>query len=323
MTAPGGVVLAVTLLLAAAVLAVRLGGPRPRDRLGIVCALPRGAPRPADVRSTRRTPGGGQTVRIRWNGGARAPHIRWNGGARAARTVAVTASAILGLTFGGPVAAVFAGTYTALVVRSALAALAAGRARRAAAAVDDLVSGLADDLRAGLPPGAALSAGVAALADAEGLAGASSSSPSVASALLPVTHAAATGEDVPMALRRCTIPGAGTALARLAAAWEVADTSGAPLADVLARAEADLKALRHRRDLVSSHVAASMATVRMLAVLPVVGIGIGYTLGGNPLQFLLRTFEGAVCALLALVLQVSGLLWAERVSAAPARSGST
>jgi tight adherence protein B len=223
--------------------------------------------------------------------------------------------------FGGPVAAVFAGTYTALVARSVLAARTAGRARRAASAVDDFVGGLADDLRAGLPPGAALSAGVAALADAEGLAGGSASGPSAA--LQPVTHAAVTGEDVPTALRRCTVTGAGTALAHLAAAWQVADTSGAPLADVLARVEADLSALRHRRDLLSSEVAASMVTVRMLAVLPVVGIGVGYTLGGDPLQFLLRTSEGAVCALLALLLQVSGLLWAERVTAAPGRLGST
>jgi tight adherence protein B len=176
--------------------------------------------------------------------------------------------------------------------------------------VDDLVSGLAADLRAGLLPGLALRLGAESLA-------LSAAAPPVAAAVA----AAAAGDDVPAALRSAPVPGGKVGMARLAAAWHVADTSGAPLSEVLDRLEADLTSLRHRRDLVDAQTTAATTTVRMLAVLPVLGLGLGYTLGGDPLGFLLHTAAGSVCALLALALQVAGLLWGEHIAAAPIRSG--
>jgi tight adherence protein B len=176
--------------------------------------------------------------------------------------------------------------------------------------VDDLVSGLAADLRAGLLPGPALRLG------AESLTLSAAASP-VAAAVA----AAAAGDDVPTALRTAPVPGGEVGMARLAAAWQVADTSGAPLTEVLDRLDADLTSLRRRRDLVDAQTTAATTTVRMLAVLPVLGLGLGYTLGGDPLGFLLHTAAGAVCALLALALQAAGLLWGEHIAAAPIRSG--
>ncbi|HEY0359593.1 MAG TPA: secretion protein F, partial [Mycobacteriales bacterium] len=120
-------------------------------------------------------------------------------------------------------------------------------------------------------------------------------------------------------LRELHLPGGRAALTRLAAAWEVADSAGAPLADVLDRLDADLAALRRRRTRARAETAAASATVRMLALLPLLGLGLGYALGADPLEVLLHSAGGAGSALVALALQATGLLWAERLASPPER----
>ena len=51
----------------------------------------------------------------------------------------------------------------------------------------------------------------------------------------------------------------------------------------------------------------------MLAALPLGGIGLGYAIGADPLDVLLRTPLGAGCAMVAVVLQCAGFLWAQRL----------
>jgi tight adherence protein B len=105
--------------------------------------------------------------------------------------------------------------------------------------------------------------------------------------------------------------GLGTAeAARLVAVTaEVGERLGAPLADLLDRIEADLRAAERRRAEVAAQTAGARATTWLLAGLPVAGLALGYTIGGDPLDVLLHTPLGAVCAVAALALQAGGLGW--------------
>jgi tight adherence protein B len=103
-------------------------------------------------------------------------------------------------------------------------------------------------------------------------------------------------------------------LARVGAAWQVADETGAPLADLLDRLEVDLRGVERVRLAAAAHAAGTRATAGLLAVLPVAGIGVGYGMGAHPLAVLLGTPLGAGCAAVAVLLQVAGLVWTDRLS---------
>jgi tight adherence protein B len=107
-------------------------------------------------------------------------------------------------------------------------------------------------------------------------------------------------------------------LGRLAqAAVRLADRTGAPLADLLERIEADARATDRGLAAAAAQAAGSRATAWLLAALPLGGIGLGYGVGVDPVAVLLHTPVGGGCAVVAVVLQLSGLLWAERLGAAP------
>jgi tight adherence protein B len=103
-------------------------------------------------------------------------------------------------------------------------------------------------------------------------------------------------------------------LARVDSAWQVADETGAPLADLLDRLEVDLRGGERVRLAAAAHAAGTRATAGLLAVLPVAGVGVGYGMGADPLAVLLRTPLGAGCAAVAVLLQVAGLVWTDRLS---------
>jgi tight adherence protein B len=104
---------------------------------------------------------------------------------------------------------------------------------------------------------------------------------------------------------------------RVGTARRVADTTGAPLADLVDRLEVDLRGLERVRLVAAAHAAGTRATAALLGVLPVAGIAVGYGMGGDPLRVLLRTPVGAGCALGALALQLAGLAWTARLSRPP------
>ena len=118
---------------------------------------------------------------------------------------------------------------------------------------------------------------------------------------------------------------AGTALAGLAgdpgdplrsrvgAAVRLAERTGAPLADVLERIEADARGADRARAACAAQTAGSRATAWLLAGLPVAGIGLGYAIGADPLAVLLHTPIGAACAAGAVALQLAGLAWTGRI----------
>ncbi|MBB5111147.1 tight adherence protein B [Micromonospora echinospora] len=113
-------------------------------------------------------------------------------------------------------------------------------------------------------------------------------------------------------------PGRVARLAR--AAGKLADRTGAPLADLLERIEADARAADRGLAAAAAQAAGARATAWLLAALPLGGIGLGYGIGVDPVAVLLHTPVGGGSALAAVALQVGGLLWAERLGVTPGRA---
>ncbi|MCW3843602.1 hypothetical protein ONA70_26205 [Micromonospora yasonensis] len=110
-------------------------------------------------------------------------------------------------------------------------------------------------------------------------------------------------------------------VARLArAAVRLADRTGAPLAELLERVEADARATDRGFAAAGAQAAGARATAWLLAALPLGGIGLGYAIGVDPVTVLLHTPVGGGSALAAVALQIGGLLWAERLGATPGRT---
>jgi tight adherence protein B len=102
----------------------------------------------------------------------------------------------------------------------------------------------------------------------------------------------------------------------VAAVWTVSERSGAPAAAVLDRVEQDLRTgVRHRQE-ISAQLAGARSTAALLAVLPLLGIGLGMAMGARPLHTLLGTGRGQVALLVGTGLDALGLLWTARIVAA-------
>jgi len=198
----------------------------------------------------------------------------------------------------GPVA------IAAMVVVVGVAAAERARTRRArqrratAELVEECVAVLSAELRAGRSASAAW-------------AGAADVAPGL---LSPAAQSAALGGDPTHAMRTAAAtPGADT-LRDVAAAWTVAQSTGAPLADLLGRAAAlakdDAVTLRE----VEEQLAPVRATARVLAVLPVLGLLLGGALGVDVVSLLLRSGWGQLCLLAAAALVATGLWVLERVA---------
>jgi tight adherence protein B len=201
---------------------------------------------------------------------------------------------VLAGALGGPVAAVVAAGYAVLGLRAARRAVVQRDVTVARTAALDIIGGLAADLRAGAAPAPAVYAARAGLSRCAG---------------------AATGRGGPdPAVRR--------AAARLAAACEVSERLGAPLADLLDRVESDLRATERARAAVAAQTTGARASAALLALLPVAGVGLGYAMGADPVGTLLHTPLGAACAVGALLLQYGGLGWTGRLCRAAVERAS-
>jgi tight adherence protein B len=148
------------------------------------------------------------------------------------------------------------------------------------------ITGLAAELRAGRAPERALEA--------------------VAQEVWPRTCAVASwGGDVVGALRAED----DRIAAHLAACWQVGTTTGARLAEIienLARAERD--AAEARVELRAS-LAGPKATARMLAFLPVLGVGLSYLLGADPITWFLGDPLGPPMLIVGALFTGAGVLW--------------
>lgn len=112
-------------------------------------------------------------------------------------------------------------------------------------------------------------------------------------------------------------------LADLARAWRLAERTGAEMAATL---DDVAEALAQDQDLgltIDSEAAGPRASGRMMALFPLAGIGLGYFIGGDPVDFLLTDPYGWICLSLGAFLACAGVLWMERVAdRAAADSGS-
>lgn len=102
-------------------------------------------------------------------------------------------------------------------------------------------------------------------------------------------------------------------LRQLAACWRVGIAHGAGLASSVERLALSVQSQFELRDLLDSEMAAPRATARMLSLLPVVGIAMGYLLGADPLRWFLGSQIGVVVLAGALALTVAGALWTRRI----------
>ncbi|GAA2964004.1 type II secretion system F family protein [Streptomyces flavovirens] len=177
-------------------------------------------------------------------------------------------------------------------------ALRIGR-ERTAEAVTMLCGAVVGELRAGREPGRAL-----LTAGGEGALG---------SAEAAVLAAARFGGDVPEALRRASSVPGFEGLAGMAACWRVAVDGGAGLATGLARIEHALRAERRGREELRAQLAGAWSTVVVLALLPMVGLGLGAALGADPLRVLLHSPGGLACLVAGSLLEAAGLFWATRI----------
>ncbi|MFI6232574.1 hypothetical protein ACIBD9_03315 [Micromonospora sp. NPDC050784] len=130
------------------------------------------------------------------------------------------------------------------------------------------------------------------------------------------------GLPVPHALEVAAIERDGAARLRqlTSAAVRLADRTGAPLAELVERIEADARATDRGLAAAAAQAAGARATAWLLAALPIGGIGLGYGIGVDPMAVLLHSTVGGACAVAAVALQVVGLLWAERLGATPGRA---
>ncbi|MEU8617995.1 type II secretion system F family protein [Streptomyces sp. NPDC048623] len=180
---------------------------------------------------------------------------------------------------------------------------AAGARREREARADRVVAlcgAVAGELRAGWQP-------------AQALAFAARTTGALGGQEAAVLAAARFGGDVPEALRRAARRDGADGLAGMAACWQVAVDGGAGLAAGLDRLEAALRAHRDQRERLRAQLAGAWATVAVLAVLPVAGLGLGSALGARPLWVLLHTPAGLGCLLVGGALEAVGLWWAARI----------
>lgn len=171
---------------------------------------------------------------------------------------------------------------------------------RAADAVTALCGAVVGELRAGREPWQALA-----------VAWRRTGAPGVSESA--VAAAARFGGDVPDALRQAATGPGLDGLAGVAACWRVAVDGGAGLAAGLTRLESAQRAERRRREELRAQLAGAWSTVVVLALLPVVGLGLGAALGADPLRVLLRSPVGLACLVTGGLLEAAGLFWAARI----------
>jgi tight adherence protein B len=105
----------------------------------------------------------------------------------------------------------------------------------------------------------------------------------------------------------------GDAWLAVAAAWEVANRSGAPLAACLRQLAASLRELGQLHADLETALAGPAATARLVAVLPLVGILFGGLLGFNTVATLFLTVPGWLCLGSGTGLMLAGNRWNHRL----------
>jgi tight adherence protein B len=96
-------------------------------------------------------------------------------------------------------------------------------------------------------------------------------------------------------------------------ALRVATACGLAVTDVLERVLADAAAVDDARRAALTATAGPRASCHLLALLPVLGLGMGVSMGARPFDFLIGSPAGRVLCCAGVVLDVAGVLWARSI----------
>ena len=108
----------------------------------------------------------------------------------------------------------------------------------------------------------------------------------------------------------------------LAAALAMSEQVGAPLADVLERVAdgiGDAQEAQAQRRLA---FVGPVASARLLAALPLGGVGLGYALGTDPIAVLTDGGVGTIVGLVGIIVNCVGALWMRRLIADAQKEGT-
>jgi tight adherence protein B len=122
--------------------------------------------------------------------------------------------------------------------------------------------------------------------------------------------------DVGTALQSAASMPGGESLVDVAAAWQLAEQAGAPLAVILDRMAGAVQAEVELDREVAGEAEPARATARLMAGLPIFGLGLGLLLGVNPVAVLLGSGLGVACLAGGLALACCGVWWIERIVSA-------
>lgn len=225
----------------------------------------------------------------------------------AAGSVGVTAAIVAAATVVLTVLSLVGGTRGALLVvglgflGAVIRTVAHGRDQRdlvsRRARVVEVGEAMVGELRAGQPPARALERGADVWPD-----------------LAPVVAASRLGADVPAALRHVAGRPGAESLADLAAAWQVAERSGARLSVALEQVVASARGRQRAAALVAGELASARATARLVAALPLGTLAMAAGIGGDPWSFLLDSPPGVVVLAVGAGLILAGLAWIDRIA---------
>ncbi|WP_219414883.1 type II secretion system F family protein [Pseudonocardia nigra] len=228
------------------------------------------------------------------------PARRWPGPRSLAGPVVL--GAVAGAVLAGPGGAV-AGVLLAVTLRHRRArARATSAAAAASSELADAVGRIAEELRAGSHPAAAL-------------AGVRADGPLAQEILAPAAAAARLGDGVAAALRRGAGEPAhvGGDVERVALAWTLAERHGIPLAELLGRVHEDIRWRVRFGATVRAQLAGPRATATILTALPLLGIGLGQLVGADPIGVLRGGALGQVLLVVGVALAAAGMAWAEQI----------
>ncbi len=132
--------------------------------------------------------------------------------------------------------------------------------------------------------------------------------------LASAAAAARLGGDVGLELARASEGPGRQGMRSVAAAWQLSERTGAPVADVLARVSGNLRRQRQLDAVVATELAAARTSGHIMALLPFLAVGLGLAAGVNTVGYLVREPVGQVLVLVSVTLTSVGVLWVDRLA---------
>lgn len=130
----------------------------------------------------------------------------------------------------------------------------------------------------------------------------------------PIALAAEIGADISSSLANAAHQKGCEKLRLLSQAWRISEVGGNSLALTLEKILLQLRQEQRLTQLINQELAAAQASGRVLAVLPLVGLLLGFGFGGNPIAFLTQSILGRLALFIGILLVSIGLLWSEKIA---------